>query len=704
MHLPAAHPISSASGASRRFLTRELAALTGVSDRTIRRRIQAEGLPYEEVTVRGGRTPSILFTDLPDDLRSAVVRQLPELAPTLSALLAEAPAVTQNMPEWQRTAVSAWLDILQRTWGMRGRELMRALVDLEAVHPGVDMSYPTYRRKLQAFLRDGARGLAPAWGKGGKTPKAEKWLRVFASYYLFEGGPAIRDAHRKAYGHAVRQEPGLTLEAFGGHHAFKRLLDRAVSPSAQYFYRAGVEAWTRKYKSHVSRDPSAVETGELWVSDHHQLDVGCTWDTVLSCIPGIDGEIKGFLSQTNGKPKPVFPWITVWRDFRSGKILSCLIHDDAPNSDHVIYSFYLACKRFGVPKAILLDNGKDYRCRAFAGGRDRAVKVDLSERDRSICRLLGVLIHYAIPYNAKAKPIERDFRKFKEWLCLYLVGYRGGNHTERPERLIEEIKAGKLLGHEELAASVHTFVEQVMNRFPSQGKYLQGKSPDEHWDTTPKAVRHVAADELALCCMRATEPRQIGGQGVHYAPLKLDYYADWMSTQGGRKVYLRLDLLHFSEAFVFDAETDICLGRAKANAWQADALVKDETAGARLKALARMQARQLKDLKSIGESLGLGVEHLEPVKDAAAALAALGQARGYVPALPAPEAVPEVPKETLTTTLSGVVVENRTARARKGQKTLPVPQKRKYTLFDSERETDIDAGESGAPELKRAAG
>ena len=48
---------------------------------------------------------------------------------------------------------------------------------------------------------------------------------------------------------------------------------------------------------------------------------------------------------------------------------------------------------------------------------------------------LNVKVHFALPYNAQTKPIERDFLKIKELLSKHCVGYRGGNVVERPEKL-----------------------------------------------------------------------------------------------------------------------------------------------------------------------------------------------------------------------------------------------------------------------------
>ena len=57
---------------------------------------------------------------------------------------------------------------------------------------------------------------------------------------------------------------------------------------------------------------------------------------------------------------------------------------------------------------------------------------------------LNVKVHFALPYNAQTKPIERDFLKIKELLSKHCVGYRGGNVVERPENSQKKSKPVKL--------------------------------------------------------------------------------------------------------------------------------------------------------------------------------------------------------------------------------------------------------------------
>ena len=81
--------------------------------------------------------------------------------------------------------------------------------------------------------------------------------------------------------------------------AFIRRLELEIPSAAIYLARNGKTAWNRKYGWYIERDYSNILSGQIWVSDHAQMDVACT--------------------DENGKV--VFPWVTAWRDYKSGKWL-----------------------------------------------------------------------------------------------------------------------------------------------------------------------------------------------------------------------------------------------------------------------------------------------------------------------------------------------------------------------------------------------
>jgi len=52
-----------------------------------------------------------------------------------------------------------------------------------------------------------------------------------------------------------------------------------------------------KFGSYIERDYSNIKCGKVWVSDHAQIDVA---------VFDPEGNV-------------VFPWVTAWRDYKSGK-------------------------------------------------------------------------------------------------------------------------------------------------------------------------------------------------------------------------------------------------------------------------------------------------------------------------------------------------------------------------------------------------
>jgi hypothetical protein len=300
-----------------------------------------------------------------------------------------------------------------------------------------------------------------------------------------------------------------------------------------YQARYGHGAWYRKFASFIDRDYSNIGVGEVWVSDHAQIDV----------LAGEDGKHKA-------------PWFTAWRDVKSGKMLGWNLHLEAPNSDHIFEAFFEAAVKHGLPKHVLIDNGKDYRCKDFAGGRAflKKHKVIIDEaKTRPMLDLLGIDVHFALPYNAQTKPIERDFLKFKTWFSKCFPGYRGGDVVERPEGLQLKVKSGELMEFKELKEIFDDFVEEAFNNFPSNGKVLQGRTPNQLWAAEFREKREVRRDALKLFCMRSSEVVTIRRNGIHDSKYDVDYYAEWMNGYRGTKVYFRRAPDQMQEVWVFNA-------------------------------------------------------------------------------------------------------------------------------------------------------
>ena len=190
-------------------------------------------------------------------------------------------------------------------------------------------------------------GLLASYGNNsGRTIVADSYFDYFKNLYIKECTHSLQSCWDLTLGYAIRTD-NVIKEEFPSYMAFKRRLDREIPKQSIYLARYGQSAWNRKYGNYIERDYSNIAYGKVWVSDHAQIDVACL---------SPDGNI-------------VFPWVTAWRDFKSGKWLGWILQCGHPNSDLIFQSFYYAAESYGLPTDVIIDNGKDYRSKDFAGGR-----------------------------------------------------------------------------------------------------------------------------------------------------------------------------------------------------------------------------------------------------------------------------------------------------------------------------------------------
>ena len=440
---------------------------------------------------------------------------------------------------WAKQQAEKYLEILENSDGLKGNDLKQFIEEWSKTNEPT--SYSSVIKMRRRYFRYGLNGLLSRHGQHlrGSSVK-DDYFEYFKTLYLVEGAPSLRTCWDLTLGYAIR-EFNADRETFPSFMAFKRRLDKEIPKQGIYLARYGQSAWNRKYGGYIDRDYSNITCNEVWVSDHAQIDVACF----------------------NSDGKVVFPWVTVWRDYKSGKWLGWVLQTKNPNSDFIFQSFYYAAQKFGLPKDVIIDNGKDYRSKDFAGGRSN-FKVDISKGQTSaMLKELNVNVHFALPYNAQTKPIERDFLKIKELLSKHCVGYRGGNVVERPEKLANEIKADKIMQFEDFKKIFDDFILNVLNKKPSNGKNLNGICPDELFYNEYAEKITPSRNALKLFCMRTSRNFTIGRNGIQDRQLGITYWADWMIARTGLKVYLHRDVQDYKEAWAFKADNDEFVGTVK---------------------------------------------------------------------------------------------------------------------------------------------
>ena len=448
-----------------------------------------------------------------------------------------------EVPSWAKLQAEKYVRILDASAGLKGKELKKFIDNWNNNdEEEFTTSYPSLIKMRRRYFRYGVAGLISKHGQhlvGSCVP--DDYFEYFKTLYLIEGGPSLRSCRDLTLGYAVR-ELGADRNNFPSFMAFKRRLDKEIPEQSIFLARNGQAAWNRKYNNYIDRDYSTITCNQVWVSDHAQIDVAC-------------------YDENN---KVVFPWVTVWRDYKSCKWLGWILQTGNPNSDLIFQSFYYAVEEFGLPKDVIIDNGKDYRSKDFAGGR-KDFKIETNKNKTSaMLKELNVNVHFALPYNAQTKPVERDFLKIKEFLSKHCVGYRGGNVVERPEKLAKEIKDGKIMKFEDFKELFDNTIANILNKKPSNGKNLKGKCPDELFYEEFKEKITTSKDALKLFCSRTSNNYTIHKNGVKDSKLQTTYWADWMINKKGLKVYLRRDIENYKVAWVFNAENDEFIGKAEA--------------------------------------------------------------------------------------------------------------------------------------------
>ena len=481
-----------------------------------------------------------------------------------------------DAPQWSKCQVDKYIQVLSVTQKIKGRALQQFISEWNKNNFNNQTSYSSIIRMRKRYEEFGVCGLLARYGNNsGRTIIADKYFDYFKILYLVEGAPSLQSCWDLTLGYAMQQEPNLNKRMFPSPITFKRRLEREVPKQSIYMARYGESAWNRKFGGYIERDYSSVVCGKVWVSDHAQIDVACLTS---------DGNV-------------VFPWVTAWRDYKSGKWLGWILQCGHPNSDLIFQSFYYAAETYGLPNDVIIDNGKDYRSKDFAGGRKK-INVETNEaKTTSMLAELNVDVHFALPYNAQTKPIERDFLKIKELLSKHCVGYRGGNVVERPEKLAKEIKDGKIIPFEKFKEIFDDFIINILNKRPSQGKNHNGLSPNELFNQEFKEKITTSRDALKLFCMRTSRTFTIGRNGIKDNEHGITYWADWMISKTGLKVYLRRDIQNYKEAWAFKADNEEFVGKVTAvravAALHAETVSKDE-----FKEAMSIKKRNLKITKS----------------------------------------------------------------------------------------------------------
>ncbi len=362
-----------------------------------------------------------------------------------------------------------------------------------------------------------------------------------------------------------------------------------IDPKILLLAREGEEALKNKYLSYIDRDWSDVVPGDLIVCDSRDFDTRCKiYDTANSRWIAVRPHIAGLM------------------DARSWYLASYCLSPSPINSDALINTVALYLHNTnGVPPATAYcDNGSDY----CAGGFSTPLP---GTQNASIFNELGIKMVNAIPYNARAKTIERMFKDMMQTFDKLFPDYLGSRPGQRTQAAdYYDTHAEDLPSFEEFCKIFALWLDR-MHTTPRHGKIHQGKSPAAIWAARP-AKPPIPAEQLQFAFLRPVAVRQVGRGGTvvwrHRA-----FDSEQLFNHITKKVIIKRDLQNDDHVFVFTLDGAlICEAKAKLSI-KALALDDPSARDAISAALAR-QRREAKQVKTAIKNLTGGFDLVSPLE------------------------------------------------------------------------------------------
>jgi len=527
----------------------EYARLVGRSDRYIRQQIVQGKIPAIGTAKKRGGISGTSYQIPVDALDPKTYRRYRREQDKKLGIMAakpEKPQITVTLEEMsgeERREVAFWKNLLTDWRAFRSRGGLKAEADqiflqkISEKYPEMHFSIRMLQRKDQAWREQGEAALIDRRGKHKNHKKGipDDVFMVFISFYLDESRKSVRKCMELTESY-LKHEHREELLPLASPQAFTREILRSVPPAAVVYCRKGRKACTDEMLPYIHRTYEDLHSNDIWVCDNHTFDVFVN-----------DGEHE----------KPIRVYLTAFQDVRSRKFVGWYVTLN-PSSNATLIALRRAIERYGIPKRILSDNGREFLTFDIGGrGFRKSRKLSKEEHEvPTILQNLGIEFTTAMVKNARAKIIERAFLEVKNGFSKMFEGYTGGTIAERPERLKKTGKdADNFTLLPEFITYVDKYIEGIFNKHRHYGEGMDGRTPDQVYAACLIEQTVASTEQLNLMMLRNTRMQKVTrdgvyitlcGQKVPFNSTELNFY------HLGRKVYVRYNPDDLQEVRVYD--------------------------------------------------------------------------------------------------------------------------------------------------------
>lgn len=349
---------------------------------------------------------------------------------------------------------------------------------------------------------------------------------TFITYLLHPNKTSVGKAIKLTQ-HVLR-ERGITN--FSCSMTYRRFAKKYIAEHYDLwvFSREGSKALREKVVPCLKRNPSLLEVGDVLVGDGHRL--------AFQVINPFDG-------------KPCRPTLVGYQDWKSGGLVGfeIMLEENTQCIASALRNSIINLRKY--PKYLYQDNGKAFKSKYFNN----------SEEYNGLFVNLGITPIYALPYNAKAKTIERFFREMQDSFERLFPSFVGANINDQPAYMKRNEKFHKK--HHNTYIPTMEEVVMLLNKwlcfhYAQPCPNVEGKTIGE---VLEEGKGHLVDFDKLDDMMMVSEIKSIGRNGIRF--LKSDYYDE--SLYGLKKqVLIKYSLfdLSFVKVYTLDGEF-VCVAK-----------------------------------------------------------------------------------------------------------------------------------------------
>lgn len=349
-----------------------------------------------------------------------------------------------------------------------------------------------------------------AVGREADCPEAA-WQALLREY-LRQSKPNFTTAVR-----AVRRLAAAEGWTLPSDRTLQRRLDAVPAPIIAAM-REG-ERGLKKLLPAQRRDRSGFHALEAVNSDGHTFDVFVRWP-----------------EGTVGRPT-----LIAFQDLYSGKILSWRVAR-SENADDWRLAFGDLVEDWGLPDKVWLDNTRAAANKQMTGGVGTRFRFKVKAEDPvGLFPLLGIEVHWTMPFSGQSKPIERAFRDFAGEIAKHRSfegAYTGNSPMAKPANY-----GTRAVDYETFLKVVSEGVAEHNARPGRRSSVCRGRSFDATFEDSYGAHAHVirrATTEQRRLWLLASQPVRVRPDGQVWLHDN-GYWHEALTSLAGERVTLRFD-------------------------------------------------------------------------------------------------------------------------------------------------------------------